>query len=65
MIKILPITFIKCIFIDIGSTSAEVLSMSNSFHKRKRKNILYQKMHPYILDILKLKCEINEIDLIN
>jgi glycine dehydrogenase len=50
--------------LDIGSTSAEVLSMSNSFHKRKRnKYIVSDKMHPYILDILKLKCEINEIDL--
>ena len=50
--------------LDIGSTSAEVLSMSNSFHKNKRNNyIVSNKMHPYILDILKLKSEINEIDL--
>ena len=50
--------------LDIGSTSAEVLSMSNSYHKRKRdKYYVSNKMHPYILDILKLKCEVNEIDL--
>ena len=50
--------------LDIGSTSAEVLSMSHSFHKRKRnKFILSKHVHPYIIDILKLKCDINEIDL--
>ena len=50
--------------LDIGSTSAEVLSMSNSFHKRKRnKFIASNTLYPYILDILKLKCEINNIDL--
>jgi glycine dehydrogenase len=50
--------------LDIGSTSAEVLSMSNSYHKSKRnKYIVSDKMHPYILDILKLKCDTNEIDL--
>ena len=49
--------------LDIGSTSAEVLSMSNSYHKRKRdKYYVSNKMHPYILDILKLN-EVNEIDL--
>ena len=50
--------------LDIGSTSAEVLSISNSYHKNNRKKyIVSDKMFPYLIDILKLKSSVNNIDL--
>lgn len=51
--------------LDIGSTAAEVVSMSNGFHKGKRK-VFYASdtMHPYILDILETKCDALEIELV-
>ena len=50
--------------LDQGSTSAEVISMSKEFHKNKR-NTYYasQTLHPYILDILETKCDVQDINL--
>jgi glycine dehydrogenase len=50
--------------LDQGSTSAEVISMSKAFHKNKRTNYYASEtLHPYILDILETKCDVQGIDL--
>lgn len=43
--------------LDLGSTAAEVVSISSAHHKDKR-NIFFASitMHPYLLDILETKC---------
>ena len=50
--------------LDQGSTSAEVISMSKTFHKDKRSNYYASEtLHPYILDILETKCDVQNINL--
>jgi glycine dehydrogenase len=50
--------------LDQGSTSAEVISMSKTFHKDKRNNYYASEtLHPYILDILETKCDVQGINL--
>ena len=50
--------------LDIGSTAGEVVSMSNGFHKGKRKEFYASEtMHPYILDILESKCHALDVEL--
>lgn len=50
--------------LDGGSTAAEVLSMSNTYHKDKR-SVYYASntLHPYIQDILKTKATAMDIDM--
>lgn len=55
---ITALPFSNASLLDIGSTSGEVVSMSNGFHKNKRK--VYHasnKLYPYILNIIESKCE--------
>jgi glycine dehydrogenase len=50
--------------LDQGSTSAEVVSMSKAYHKNNRKTYYASEtLHPYILDILETKCDVQNIDL--
>lgn len=50
--------------LDIGSTAGEVVSISNGYHKGKRKEFYAsERMHPYILDILQTKCDALNVDL--
>ena len=68
----LPLTFSGCFalpfsnssLLDIGSTAGEVVSISNGFHKGKRKDFYAsERMHPYILDILESKCHTLDVEL--
>ena len=50
--------------LDIGSSAGEVVSISNGFHKGKRKEFYAsERMHPYILDILQSKCHALDVEL--
>lgn len=50
--------------LDIGSTAAEVCSMTNAYHKNNRKTFFVsEKIHPYIIDILETKCDVLDLKL--
>jgi glycine dehydrogenase len=56
--------FSNASMLDQGSTSAEVISMSKGYHRNKRSTYLASEtLHPYILDILETKCDVQNINL--
>jgi glycine dehydrogenase len=59
----LPIA--NCSLLDTGSASVEAINIAVDRHRYKRKTMFCSKdVHPHILEIIKTRCEILEVDLI-